>query len=461
VIPRRASYILHVASITGHDREGADPFLVARLRLIRLLDEALDLCESDPRFQHLTLEGGAILLEDYLTLRPEHFERVEQAIQSERLLAGPWYALPDPSRVGAESLIRNLLIGQRTVRVFGPPMPVGYLPERCGLPEIMPQVFKGFGIETALAARGPENREMLEQRWQGDDGTQILLGHRLIGAPIQTLRGAAAPYSESGHVLLCYPWLSDPSRAARLDFLKTLPAAQVELRDDVFHSHPAAYARALQSYARSHDLPLLREMSPAPEPTAPPDWVRDQGTEGERLLAQVLEPLLAWGEYLESGDVETHIRRPQALIRKLWQLLLENQTPSILRGTAHNAVYDEVNRRYQQVSQAVLGLIGSLEAGADLTHSWVDRVVTVSDPGYRVTAAKLPEDSERKGLIVRGYNTTGALLLITLKPWRRFAAADVVTLDEATTGGTMGLDEAGAIRFRAAPCRLLTFWFHD
>jgi hypothetical protein len=325
----------------------------------------------------------------------------------------------------------------------------------------MPQVLKGFGIETALTACGLGNCERLEWRWQGDDGTQILLGHRLMGASIPTLRAAAAPYSESGHLLLCYPWLSDSSRSARLDFLKTLPAAQVELHDDVFHSHPAAYARALQSYARSHDLPLLRDMPPTPKSVAPSDWVWDQGTEGERLLTQVLEPLLAWGEYLESGDAETHIRRPQALIRKLWQLLLENQTPPIMRGTAHSAVYDEVDRRYRQVLQAVSGLVDSLGAGVDLIRSRVDRVMIVSDPGFRVTAAKLPEDSERKGLIVRGYNATSAPLMITLKPWRRFAAADVVTLDEAPTGGTMGLNEEGAIQFRAAPRRLLTFWFHD
>ena len=50
-------------------------------------------------------------------------------------------------------------------------------------------------------------------------------------------------------------------------------------------------------------------------------------------------------------------------------------------------------------------------------------------------------------MIVRGFNTTGSDLWVTLAPWRAFAVAEVVTMDETPTGGKLPPDEQGAIRF--------------
>ena len=91
----------------------------------------------------------------------------------------------------------------------------------------------------------------------------------------------------------------------------------------------------------------------------------------------------------------------------------------------------------------------------------VATLVTTSEAQFRLTAVKLPEEAERNGVIVRGYNTTGGDLWVTLTPWRRFGIVEVVTMDEVSTGGKLPPDEQGAIRFKAAPHQILTFWFHD
>src|SRR5260221_9178005 len=180
------------------------------LPLIRLLDEVLDLFDTEPRFQHFVLDGQSSLLEDYLAIRPEAFERIEQLVQEGRLLIGPWYVQTDPRSVSVESLIRNLMIGLRTAQVFGSPMRVGYMPYASELVPALPQIFKGFGIEVALAANRATG-EPLERLWEGDDGTRILLaalpdGVATLDHSIVDRRTAAVPYSDSGHILLRYRW---------------------------------------------------------------------------------------------------------------------------------------------------------------------------------------------------------------------------------------------------------------
>ena len=88
-------------------------------------------------------------------------------------------------------------------------------------------------------------------------------------------------------------------------------------------------------------------------------------------------------------------------------------------------------------------------------------LIASNNPAFRISAVKIPEDESRGGFIVRGYNITGDSQMIALTPWRLFKVVDVVRLDESETGGRLALDADGSISFRAAPHRILTFWFHD
>ena len=59
-----------VVSHTHWDREWYATFEQFRIRLVRLIDQVLDLLESDLRFRYFTLDGQTIVLEDYLAIRP-------------------------------------------------------------------------------------------------------------------------------------------------------------------------------------------------------------------------------------------------------------------------------------------------------------------------------------------------------------------------------------------------------
>jgi alpha-mannosidase len=140
---------------THWDREWYLPFEQFRLRLGAVVDDVLDTLESDPSFTSFTLDGQAIVLEDYLEVRPENETRLRALLGAGRLEVGPSYVLPDEILVGGESLVRNLLLGRRVCRRFGvEPSGAGYLPDSFGHPAQLPQILAGFGIRTFLFSRG-------------------------------------------------------------------------------------------------------------------------------------------------------------------------------------------------------------------------------------------------------------------------------------------------------------------
>jgi len=140
---------------THWDREWYLPFEQFRLRLGAVVDGVLDTLERDPSFTSFTLDGQAIVLEDYVEVRPENEGRLQTLLDAGRLEVGPSYVLPDEILVGGEPLVRNLLLGRSVCRRFGvEPSDAGYLPDSFGHPAQLPQILAGFGIRTFLFSRG-------------------------------------------------------------------------------------------------------------------------------------------------------------------------------------------------------------------------------------------------------------------------------------------------------------------
>ena len=154
-MPSPSDFEYLVVPHTHWDREWYLPFEVFRLRLGAVVDGVLDVLEDNPVFASFTLDGQAIVLEDYAELRPENEGRLRALIAEHRLEAGPWYVLPDEILVGGESLVRNLLLGRRVCRRFGTePTDAAYEPDSFGHPAQLPQILAGFGLRTFLFSRG-------------------------------------------------------------------------------------------------------------------------------------------------------------------------------------------------------------------------------------------------------------------------------------------------------------------
>jgi alpha-mannosidase len=107
-------------------------------------------------------------VEDYLEARPERRPDLERLVRAGRLFLGPWYALADEYLVSPEALIRNLSLGMRLAREFGPIMSEGYVPDAFGHIAQLPQILQGFVVGSArrLPRPGPPSAGWLSQRRQ-------------------------------------------------------------------------------------------------------------------------------------------------------------------------------------------------------------------------------------------------------------------------------------------------------
>ncbi|HEV2122235.1 MAG TPA: glycoside hydrolase family 38 C-terminal domain-containing protein, partial [Chloroflexota bacterium] len=169
-----------MVSHTHWDREWYLPFQQFRMRLVRIVDELLDIFERGEDFTAFHLDGQAVVLEDYLEIRPRNVARLRRQIEAGRILVGPWYILPDEFLISGESHIRNLIVGQQVVRQFGPSMRLGYLPDLFGHISQMPQLLASAGFDTAILWRGLSGeREGLKSElfWEAPDGSRVLCIH--------------------------------------------------------------------------------------------------------------------------------------------------------------------------------------------------------------------------------------------------------------------------------------------
>jgi len=185
-----------VVSHTHWDRAWYLTFQQFRHRMVRMIDRLIDMLDNNPEYHSFTLDGQTILLEDYLEIRPERKSDLKRLISTGRMIVGPWYILPDLFLVSGESVIRNLQIGLRSSREYGSPMQVGYVPDPFGHFAQLPQILRGFGIDSFIFMRGlgceEKSRTGTLFNWQSPDGSTVLATYLVDGY----FNGAALGYPE-------------------------------------------------------------------------------------------------------------------------------------------------------------------------------------------------------------------------------------------------------------------------
>ncbi len=176
----KAEFECFVISHTHWDKEWRFSIEQHNLRLVKLIDNTIDMLEKDPEFTRFVLDGQSSLIKDYLDTRPEMRERVENLVKTDRLLVGPLYTQTDFLVSSGEEIVRNLLLGIQTARDVGKSMMYGYTADNFGFCAQMPQIYQGFGIPYASMYRGtepgaPEYKSVFE--WEALDGTTVHVGN--------------------------------------------------------------------------------------------------------------------------------------------------------------------------------------------------------------------------------------------------------------------------------------------
>jgi mannosylglycerate hydrolase len=332
-----------------------------------MLDRALELLESGS-LACFTLDGQSIVLEDYLQRRPEHTKRVINLVQKGHLKIGPWYVLADEFLVSGEALLRNLTEGRKVARSLGGVSEVAYSPDPFGHVSQMPQIVRGFGMETFVFARGLDQTPTATvYQWEGPDGSraQALFlatsysNGRLLGASkdladrlraeVERLR----PYLSAPVVLLC---AGSDHEVPRDDIGQRVSAVAQDLSPWRLHIGTLETYRDLLK-SKTLSTPLLRgELRGArllpllPGVLSARIPLKQANDRCQDLLEGKTEPISALACMLGAGN-------PATSLRAAWRELLQNQAHDSICGCSIDAVHRENAARFervQQVANAVL-----------------------------------------------------------------------------------------------------------
>jgi len=172
-----------VVSETHWDRAWYLPFEGFRYRLVGTFDKLLRIMEEKPNYKFV-FDGQTVVVEDYLQIRPYREKEIKKFVEKKQLYLGPWYILPDEYLISAESHVRNLLVGHRIAGHYGHVMKAGYMPDPFGHISQMPQILRGFDLDSFLFMRGmgDEGEELgVEFKWVASDGESWVYAIHLPG----------------------------------------------------------------------------------------------------------------------------------------------------------------------------------------------------------------------------------------------------------------------------------------
>ncbi len=373
---------IHLVSHTHWDREWYLTFQQFRLKLVHLIDRLLEILEKDPNFKYFLLDGQAIILEDYLQIRPDRELDLIRFIKSGRLLIGPWYISPDEYLVSPESHIRNLLEGDQLCQKYGEKMLVGYLPDNFGHIGQMPQILQGFGIDAACAWRGLEDQPC-ELIWQAADGSQVLLSYlresysnaanltpslpQKFSQEIDERSAALSEKTLTDQVLLMNGTdHMEPSN----DLTNAIARYQEENNhNQLIHSSLPLYFDSIRSKIASTGVQLpvitgeLRSSKHAAllqNVLSTRIWLKQRNHSCETDLLKWVEPLSAFTSMLDYGaPIHTYtlsgysdlLSKRDSIIRYAWKLLMQCHPHDSICGTSIDQVAKEMDVRFDQVEQ--------------------------------------------------------------------------------------------------------------
>ncbi len=388
--------VYHFISHTHWDREWYLTFQQFRLRLVKLIDNLLDLLDADEHFRCFHLDGQTIVLRDYLEVRPSQRERLTRRIAEGRILVGPWYEQNDLFLTSAESTVRNLIEGIRLARELHGEMRVGYLPDHFGLIGQMPQILRGVGIESAVFGRGYDIRRHKSPhfRWSAPDGSQVTgilmtfwynnaqrlpSQERELKAVFDQIRLREERATQLPHYLLMNGvdhLEAQENLSAVLEMLRGLyPNQECEF----VHDSLPNYVNLVQQWTANlsdQSLPTVQgELREGPEYSilsgtlSSRVYLKQANTECHDLLEKWVEPLSAWCAWLGLDAYD------QEILRHLWRSYMENHPHDSICGCSQDAVHDHMMDRYASIKEIGSALIDQkLQVLARQVHmAWLAR----------------------------------------------------------------------------------------
>ena len=169
---------VYIQVSTHWDREWYNHFQAFRYDLIKTTDKIISEVTSKEHIDNFVFDGQTIVLEDYLEIMSQNYDKLASVIQDGGLKIGPWYVMPDEWLVSGESLIRNFEQGKKSCEEFGAePFQYGYVNDIFGHIAQFPQILRKLGIRMAYLGRGlspKTNGDIRHFTWQAPDGSECI-----------------------------------------------------------------------------------------------------------------------------------------------------------------------------------------------------------------------------------------------------------------------------------------------
>lgn len=370
---------VYIISHSHWDREWYLPYEQHHMRLIQLMDDLLEIFETDPGFNSFHLDGQTIILDDYLEVRPEKRELVQKYIQEGKLRIGPFYILQDDFLISSESNVRNMLIGNKESKKWGNPVKIGYFPDTFGNMGQAPQLMREAGIEVAAFGRGVKptgfnnvvindekySSQFSEMWWEGTDHSKILgilfANWYSNGNEIPVDREEAkvfwdkklkdaSQYASTEHLLMMNGCDHQPVQKDVTQAIKV--ANELYPGIEFIHSNFEDYIEALKN-----DLPENLSTVEGELTSQETDgwytlantassriYLKQHNTEVSRLLENVAEPLATMAHRDKS-------QYPHDQLEYAWKLLLQNHPHDSICGCSTDAVHREMVTRFEKAKE--------------------------------------------------------------------------------------------------------------
>ena len=370
--PRLAVVVSH----THWDREWYLSFSRFRTKLVAVVRQVLDALEDEEGFAHFLMDGQAIVLEDYLAIRPEDEARIRRLVEAGRLSIGPWYVLPDEFLISAEAHVRNLIIGHQVCRRLGGAQKVGYMPDSFGHIAQIPQILRRARIDAFVYTRGTGDEiERLgwEYRWCAPDGSAVTAINQCEGycnagslgldegwqantirevrpatavKQVRTLFDKMAPRANGDVYLINNGCDHLPPQAGLAAILAALADA---FPDTTFrHGSLTDYLDAVREAriaVREHAGELLggKDQFALPGVWSARMYLKQWNDRAQSLLSAYAEPISAYARFI--GDQAYQA----GLIGYHWKLLLQNHPHDSICGCSIDDVHRDMIPRFRAV----------------------------------------------------------------------------------------------------------------
>ena len=349
---------------THWDREWYREFEVFRLRMIRVLDNVLDLLEKG-KIPSFYFDGQTSALEDYLELNPKKEKLIRKLISDKKLFIGPCYTLVDEFLTDGICFRKNLEIGLKYSKSLGCENFLGYFADTFGHSKNVPAILKEFGIDKAIVWRGCDENIPSEFLFNNLKTVNLIRGYFMdifssdttIENKVQFLEEHLDKIAEKSSDTLLLPIGAD-HLGVESDISDQIKAINKQLKNyEIKLSSPFEYFELVKNNFKYKHDEELRDNS---------QTFILQGSYSARMKLKQYNTKCSYkldlaNQFQEYAQKKYKTKSYINVIEYAYKLLLQNQAHDGICGCSTDLVHKENEVRYEKVLQIANTIIEELK----------------------------------------------------------------------------------------------------